>query len=78
MSRVTTALPPYGQWVQGQISLSIAFQAIPLTCQYWSPSHLDLGLYLPLVSGSILGTSNCTPELFTKLSQVMAHLHNLT
>ena len=26
---VTTALPPYGQWVQGQISLSIAFQAIP-------------------------------------------------
>ena len=29
MSRVTTALPPFGQWVQGQISLSIAFQAIP-------------------------------------------------
>ena len=29
MSRVTTALPPYGQWVQGQISLSIALQAIP-------------------------------------------------
>ena len=29
MSRVTTALPPFGQWVQGQISLSIALQAIP-------------------------------------------------
>ena len=27
VSRVTTALPPYGQWVQGQISLSTALQA---------------------------------------------------
>ena len=24
---VTNALPPFGQWVQGQISLSTAFQA---------------------------------------------------
>ena len=27
LSSVTTALPPFGQWVQGQISLSTAFQA---------------------------------------------------
>ena len=30
---VTTALPPYGQWVQGQISLSIAIiRTLPIIC----------------------------------------------
>ena len=33
---VTTALPPYGQWVQGQISLSTALQAGRLLIPGWS------------------------------------------
>ena len=43
-----TALPPYGQWVQGQISLSIAIiRTLPIICG----AH-QFHSFLPAVSGS--------------------------
>ena len=82
MSRATTALPPYGQWVQGQVSLSTALQAIPphAILPHTSPRSDHPGrLYLDVSVGiSDLSVLKCWSAWKAVLSAVFGFACDLT